>query len=120
MRTTIAHTPGWSRHTRWLVLAAFAVEPVWHTVSFGQINLTLAALVAIDVCRWRGSRYGGMLAGVASAIKLTPLIFVLYLAVSAADETRCARRARCGAQCGGGTGAAVGDHTFLGFRRALR
>jgi len=55
-----------------------ALEPVLETIEFGQINLVLMALVALDclVARPRWPR--GMLIGVAAAIKLTPAAFVLY------------------------------------------
>ncbi|MBB4686160.1 glycosyltransferase 87 family protein [Amycolatopsis jiangsuensis] len=57
------------------------LEPVWKTLVLGQINLILMALVVLDalVLSARGSRAGGVLIGVASAVKLTPLIFVPYL-----------------------------------------
>lgn len=66
-----------------VVLTALAIvlEPVWRTISLGQINLVLLALVMVDVlvlCA-RGSRWGGVLIGVAAAVKLTPLIFVAHL-----------------------------------------
>lgn len=59
-----------------LVLVA---EPVWETVLFGQVNLILAALVLVDalVLAPRRSRWRGVLTGVAAAIKLTPLVFIL-------------------------------------------
>ncbi len=59
----------------------FALEPVWRTIFLGQINLILMALVVLDVLLLsrRGSRWGGVLVGVASAVKLTPLIFVPHL-----------------------------------------
>jgi alpha-1,2-mannosyltransferase len=55
-----------------------SLEPVSQTIQFGQINLLLMALVAIDclVARPRWPR--GMLVGIAAAIKLTPAAFVLY------------------------------------------
>ncbi|EHR49188.1 Protein of unknown function (DUF2029) [Saccharomonospora marina XMU15] len=58
-----------------------ALEPVWRTVFLGQINLILMALIVLDVlviCR-RDSRWGGVLVGVAAAVKLTPLIFIPHL-----------------------------------------
>ncbi|MDQ2706600.1 MAG: DUF2029 domain-containing protein [Actinomycetota bacterium] len=55
-----------------------ALEPVLETFRFGQINLILMALVAMDclVVRTRWPR--GLLVGVAAAIKLTPAAFVLF------------------------------------------
>lgn len=53
------------------------VEPVFRTVSLGQVNLVLVAVIMADVLVAR--RSGGVLIGVAAAIKLTPLIFVGHL-----------------------------------------
>jgi alpha-1,2-mannosyltransferase len=57
---------------------AFGLEPVLQTIEFGQINLVLMALVAVDclVARPRWPR--GSLIGIAAAIKLTPAVFVLF------------------------------------------
>lgn len=64
-----------------LTAAFILIEPVWRTISLGQVNLILTALIMLDVLviSARGSRWGGVLVGVASAIKLTPLIFVAHL-----------------------------------------
>ena len=57
---------------------AIGLEPVLQTIEFGQINLLLMALVALDclVARPRWPR--GLLIGIAAAIKLTPAAFVLF------------------------------------------
>jgi len=63
-----------------LVLPAMLLlEPVWRTIGFGQINLVLMALVLVDVLGTH--RHRGLLIGLAAAVKLTPLIFVLHLLV---------------------------------------
>ncbi|MPY77469.1 MAG: DUF2029 domain-containing protein [Actinophytocola sp.] len=64
-----------------LTAAVLLLEPVWRTVSLGQVNLILLALIIVDVLvlSARGSRAGGVLIGVAAAVKLTPLIFVPHL-----------------------------------------
>lgn len=55
-----------------------ALEPVLQTIEFGQINLLLMALVALD-CLVEHPRWPrGMLIGIAAAIKLTPAAFVLF------------------------------------------
>ena len=65
---------------------AFLLDPVRQTFSYGQINLVLAALVLFDITRQLKigdkSLPRGVLIGIASAIKLTPLIFILYLFVT--------------------------------------
>jgi alpha-1,2-mannosyltransferase len=61
-----------------LVPLCFALEPVRQTFLFGQINLSLMAMVAADclVVRTRWPR--GALVGLAAAIKLTPGAFLLF------------------------------------------
>jgi alpha-1,2-mannosyltransferase len=70
-----------------LALAATAVvgfEPIGDTLGFGQVNLLLLALVTADLVlltgRGRGS--AGVLIGLATAVKLTPAIFIAYLLIS--------------------------------------
>jgi alpha-1,2-mannosyltransferase len=59
-------------------LCAMHLEPVSGTLFWGQINIFLLWLVAID-CLGRSSRWPrGLAVGVAAAIKLTPLAFVLF------------------------------------------
>ncbi|MFC4949601.1 glycosyltransferase 87 family protein [Pseudonocardia sp. GCM10023141] len=55
-----------------------ALEPVLQTIEFGQINLLLMALVALDCLVLRPKWPRGTLIGIAAAIKLTPAVFVLY------------------------------------------
>ncbi|WP_139025927.1 glycosyltransferase 87 family protein [Gordonia neofelifaecis] len=68
---------------RWTVVIggtaiAEFIEPVRQTLSYGQINAVLMALIAFDIlCRHpRWPR--GLLIGVAVSIKLTPAGFLLY------------------------------------------
>lgn len=56
----------------------WGLEPVLQTIEFGQVNLLLMALVAIDCLVERPRWPRGLLVGVAAAIKLTPAVFVLY------------------------------------------
>ncbi|OZM75078.1 hypothetical protein CFN78_02565 [Amycolatopsis antarctica] len=79
-------TRWWSspaRATLIFTLLFLLLEPVWRTIFLGQINLILMALVVVDVlvvcAPGRSSRWGGVLVGVAAAVKLTPLIFVAHL-----------------------------------------
>ncbi|MGH3729524.1 MAG: glycosyltransferase 87 family protein [Micromonosporaceae bacterium] len=75
-----------------LAVAPFALQPVWSTTALGQVNLLLMAAVAVDVLVLRGARHGGVLIGVAAAVKLTPLIFIphLFLTGRRADSVRAA------------------------------
>ena len=68
---------------------AVLIEPVRTTLAYGQINIVLMALVAFDCLlpstyfTVRGRKIGwprGTLTGIAAALKLTPLVFLLYFA----------------------------------------
>ncbi|PRY30223.1 glycosyltransferase 87 family protein [Pseudosporangium ferrugineum] len=63
---------------------ALFFEPVRETFGFGQVNLLLLALVAGDVLLGvaKGRRWAGVGIGLATAIKLTPGVFILYLLVT--------------------------------------
>ncbi|MGC4895793.1 glycosyltransferase family 87 protein [Micromonospora sp. DT31] len=82
----VARRCGWSR---WFTLAvalclAAAYEPMRETVNFGQVNMLLLFLVAVDLL-WllpARSRWAGVGIGLATAIKLTPGIFIVYLLVT--------------------------------------
>ncbi|MFB9908251.1 glycosyltransferase family 87 protein [Allokutzneria oryzae] len=62
------------------VLLPFALlmEPVTETLDYGQVNLWLMALVAVDCLAISPKWPRGMLVGIAAAIKLTPAAFLLY------------------------------------------
>ncbi len=57
--------------------ASFLLEPVYHTLYLGQVNLFLMALVMTDIWRTARGRSAGIGVGVAAAIKLTPGIFIV-------------------------------------------
>jgi alpha-1,2-mannosyltransferase len=62
----------------WLLPVALFLEPVRHTLLYGQINIVLMALVAVD-CMASAPRWPrGALVGLAAAVKLTPAVFVLF------------------------------------------
>ncbi|ROS40161.1 alpha-1,2-mannosyltransferase [Amycolatopsis thermoflava] len=70
-----------ARATLLFSLVMLGLEPVWRTIFLGQINLILMAVVVLDVLvvTTRNTRWGGVLVGIASAVKLTPLVFVAHL-----------------------------------------
>jgi alpha-1,2-mannosyltransferase len=57
--------------------ASFLLEPMYHTLYLGQVNLILLALVMTDIWRAAQGRTAGLCVGVAAAIKLTPGIFIV-------------------------------------------
>jgi alpha-1,2-mannosyltransferase len=61
-------------------LAVLVFEPARDTFSFGQVNLALLLLVCLDLRGLTaGRRWAGVFIGLASAIKLTPAVFIGYL-----------------------------------------
>ncbi|GGJ77202.1 membrane protein [Pilimelia anulata] len=82
----LADRRGWPR---WYVLAlagllTVSLEPVRETFTFGQVNLLLLVVVAADVLLLvgRDSRWAGVGIGLATAVKLTPGVFLIYLLVT--------------------------------------
>ncbi|GAA2627165.1 glycosyltransferase 87 family protein [Paractinoplanes durhamensis] len=77
---------GWPR---WFALGiaiclAISFEPVRETITFGQVNTLLLTLVAGDMLFGvaKGRRWAGVGIGLATAIKLTPGIFIVYLLIT--------------------------------------
>ena len=83
--------PVQARH-RWIVVfgvasVASATIMVYAHFFFGQINIFLMLLVIADLTRRDDTNFGGrmprgVLIGLAAAIKLTPGLFIVYLAVA--------------------------------------
>lgn len=67
---------GWA--VWWLLPPALLLEPVRNTLTYGQVNILLMALVAVDCLAPSGRWPRGSLVGLAAAIKLTPAAFVLF------------------------------------------
>lgn len=93
----LADRYGWPRWFTFgvAVVLASGLEPIRHTFDFGQVNFIVWGLVLVDllVLLPRGSRLSGTAIGVATAIKLVPGIFILYLLAT--------RRWRAAAVAGG-------------------
>ena len=102
-----AATPGQAGARMWRLLpwaapAALLLEPVRSTLSYGQINALLMALVAFD-CLTAAPRWPrGVLVGISAAVKLTPAVFLLFFLLRG-DLRSAARGALAFAAC---TGAA--------------
>jgi alpha-1,2-mannosyltransferase len=69
--------------------------PVRYDLWLGQMNIVLALMILTDLTigvSWRGRRPPrGVLVGIAAAIKLTPLVFILFLLIT--RQWRAARNA---------------------------
>jgi alpha-1,2-mannosyltransferase len=85
--TARAVRPQWSRD--WALGAGLAcaaaglvLEPVSSTFGMGQINLILLALLMVDLLGHTPRQFRGVLIGVATGIKLTPGIFIVFLLVT--------------------------------------
>ncbi len=67
----------------WAFTAAMVTIPVWLTLRQGQINIILWLLVLVDLdAMRRSSRWAGIGIGIATAVKLVPGLFILWLAAS--------------------------------------
>jgi alpha-1,2-mannosyltransferase len=81
----VAARHGWSRGIAVgiAVPLACAMEPIRETLGWGQVDVLLAALVLADVAALRrGRRWAGAGIGLATALKVTPGLVVLHLALS--------------------------------------
>ncbi len=77
----------------WLAAVVVWCEPVWQTFRYGQINLLIAVAVLGDLTRREGSRWAGVGIGLATAVKLTPGLFVVFLVLAGAARARSGGRA---------------------------
>jgi alpha-1,2-mannosyltransferase len=84
--TPVARRNGWHP---WVaagiaVPLVFALESTRETITFGQLNMLLIVLILADLLFAvpRGSRFSGVGIGLATAIKLFPGIFIVYLLVT--------------------------------------
>ncbi|MDX6263951.1 MAG: alpha,2-mannosyltransferase [Kribbellaceae bacterium] len=85
--TVRAVRPSWSKDRSLIAGLIFAtlglaLEPVRSTFGMGQINLVLLALLLVDLLGHTPKRFRGVLVGVATGIKLTPGIFIVFLLVT--------------------------------------
>ncbi|MGX1774137.1 glycosyltransferase 87 family protein [Nocardia brasiliensis] len=73
--------------------AALWLEPVQQTLQFGQLSVLLMAFVLADLAMPKNRWYRGILIGLATGLKLTPAVFVVYLLITRqfrAAATACA------------------------------
>nr|WP_254699302.1 glycosyltransferase 87 family protein [Rhodococcus sp. SGAir0479] len=62
-------------------VAALALEPVYSTLNYGQVNILLMAVVAADCLPKKTPWPRGVLIGFVAALKLTPAAFVLFFLI---------------------------------------
>ncbi len=97
----------------WALPAALLLEPVRSTLTYGQINALLMALVAFD-CLTRAPRWPrGIGVCIAAALKLTPAVFVLFFLLRR-DLRSTARAGLSFAACAG-AGFALAPHDSLRY-----
>jgi alpha-1,2-mannosyltransferase len=118
----IVRRHGWPRWYAYaLTGCAVAIfEPVRDTVSFGQVNLVLLLLVLTDLMLSRTGRHRlcGIGTGLASAIKLTPAVFIGYLVLT--GRWRAAAVATGTAATATGIAAVLAPHSsYVFWTRAL-
>ena len=61
-----------------IAVAATVLEPVRTGLGYGQINTILVAVIAADCLLAPERKWRGIAVGIVAAIKLTPLVFLLY------------------------------------------
>ncbi len=77
-RSVSAGARRWAIAIVWACIANVLLEPVRSEMNYGQVELVLMLLVVVDLMVV-SHRFRGVMLAVASAIKLTPLIFLLFL-----------------------------------------
>jgi len=91
-----------------LVAVLLALDPIRTTFYLGQINVVLLAVVLADVTG-RPGRWRGVGVGLAAAVKLTPLVFVVYLMLTGRTRAAVTALATFGAAVGVGFLVAPAD-----------
>ena len=70
----------WCGALAWSCVSMLLLEPARSGIDYGQIECILMFAVVADLLAMP-SRYRGVLVGISAAVKLTPLVFILLLAV---------------------------------------
>jgi alpha-1,2-mannosyltransferase len=113
-----ASTPGEAgarmrRLLPWALPAALLLEPIRSTLTYGQVNALLMALVSVD-CLARSPRWPrGIGVGIAAAVKLTPGVFLLFFLLR--RDLRSAIRAGLALAACIGAGFALAPHDSLHY-----
>jgi len=97
----------------WALPAALLLEPIRSTLTYGQLNVLLMALVSFD-CLTRAPRWPrGIGVGIAAALKLTPGVFLLFFLLR--RDLRSAVRAGLSFAACTGAGFALAPHDSLRY-----
>ena len=89
--------------------AAVWLEPVRTDLGYGQLNLVITALVLYDLSRDDSARLKGAAIGLATGLKLTPVIFAVYLAATRRYRAAAVSAAVFGLTVAAGFAAAAAD-----------
>ena len=101
----------------WALPAALLLEPIRSTLTYGQINVLLMALVSFD-CLTRAPRWPrGIGVGIAAALKLTPAVFLLFFLLR--RDLRSATRAGLSFAVCTGAGFVLAPHDSLRYWTAI-
>ncbi len=65
-----------------LLVACACLQPAWQEIGFGQIDLFLVGLCLLDCLTAKPKWPRGLLIGLAAAIKLEPMVFIIYLLIT--------------------------------------
>lgn len=68
------------------LITCYLMEPIRRTLGLGQINIVLLLLILVDLLLVP-AKFRGVGLGIAAGIKLTPLLFVVYLLVNRQRRT---------------------------------
>jgi len=79
-RSSLRDRHAWWTALGWACAAVLILEPMRSAVDYGQIEVVLMFVIVADLLVVP-ARYRGVLVGLAAAVKLTPLIFLLVLVV---------------------------------------
>lgn len=86
LAAAVGHATHAGHRNRPVIVAAIACglmlsAPAQSNLRFGQISVFIVLLALVDALGLTPARHRGLLIGVAAAIKLTPLLFVVFLLV---------------------------------------
>ncbi len=79
-RASLGRLDAWRASLGWVCAAVLVLEPMRSAIDYGQIEVVLMLVIVADLLVVPPGRRGVLL-GLAAAVKLTPLVFLLVLVV---------------------------------------